>query len=141
MQRTIISKGIRVEKTGRPPTRKVGGRPEGARVGPLADDDGGYVRHVELLSFLGLNMLMGYHHLPELSLYWWQEPDLGLGIVRQSMTRERFKFISKHLSVTSPEELRILNEQREKSDPIGRVRWLQTHLNLCFEDFRQAPRK
>jgi hypothetical protein len=37
---------------GQPPARKVDGRPEGARVGPLADR-GRYVRQAELLSFLG----------------------------------------------------------------------------------------
>ena len=91
------------EERCRPPTRKVGGRPEGARAGPLADRDDCYVTQAELLKFLGLNMLMGYHYLPDLSLYWAQDPDLGLGIVQQSMTRDRFKFISKHLVITSPE--------------------------------------
>ena len=71
------------EKSRRPPTRKVGGRPEGTRVGPLADGDDGYVKQAELVSFLGLNMLIGYHQLPEHWLYWSQEPDLGLGIVQQ----------------------------------------------------------
>ena len=126
------------EKRGKPPTRKVGGRSEGARVGPLSDGDDRNVTQAELLSFLGLNMLMGYHYLPELSLYWAQDPDLGLRIVQQSMTRDRFKFILKHVAITSPEELSISNEQRGKPDPLGRVRRLLTHLNLRFEDCRQA---
>jgi hypothetical protein len=44
---------------GQPPARKVGGRPQGARVQPLAKR-GRYVTEAELLSFLGLNFFMGY---------------------------------------------------------------------------------
>ncbi len=54
------------EERGRPPIRKVGGRPVGARAGPLSDGDDRYVTQAELLSFQGLNMLMGYHYLSEL---------------------------------------------------------------------------
>ncbi len=48
---------------GQPPVRKFFGRPKGVRVGPLADRCR-YVTQAELLSFLGLNFLMYYHHLP-----------------------------------------------------------------------------
>lgn len=84
------------EKSGKPPNRKVSGRPEGARVLPPADHDDGYVREAELLSFLGLNFLMGYHRLSELEHYWEMKSDTGvrLGLFQQSMTRGRFKFIS-----------------------------------------------
>jgi hypothetical protein len=90
----------------------------------MADRDDGYVTQAELLTFLGL--LMGYHYLPELSLYWAQDPDLGLGIVQQSMTRDRFKFISKHVAITSPEDLSISNEERGKPDPLAYRRCLST---------------
>jgi hypothetical protein len=57
------------------------------------------------------------------------------------MTRDSFKFISKHVAITFPEELSISNKKRGKPDPLGRVRWLLTHLNLRFEDCSQAPRE
>jgi hypothetical protein len=71
---------------GQSPLRKVGGRPEGARVGPLADQ-GRYVTQAELVSFLGLNFLMGYHRLPKLEHYWEMKPDTGLrlGLFQQSI--------------------------------------------------------
>ena len=53
---------------GQPPAKKVGGRPEKARVGPLADR-GRYVTEAELLTFLGMNFLIGYHRFPELEHY------------------------------------------------------------------------
>ena len=58
----------------------------------MADD---IVTMNELVTFLGIQMLIGYHRLPELSIYWEQQPDSGnaLGIIQQMMTRERFRFL------------------------------------------------
>jgi hypothetical protein len=126
---------------GQPPARKVGGRPEGARVGPTADV-GGYVTRPELLSFLGLNFLMGYHRLPEIELYWEMKPDTGsgLGLFPQAMTRDRFKFITAHIAIASPAEIEENDRERDKNDPLGRIRWLIDNLNARFGNFRQSPR-
>ncbi len=124
---------------GKPPSRKIGGRPEKARVGPLADR-GRYVTEAELLSFLGLNFLMGYHRLPELEHYWEMKPDTGLGLFQQSMTRERFKLISKHIALTSPAEIEENDRDRERRDPLGRIRWLIDNLNARFWNCRQSAR-
>ena len=126
---------------GQPPARKVGGRPEGARVGPMADV-GRYVTRPELLSFLGLNFLMGYHRLPEIELYWEMKPDTGsgLGLFPQAMTRDRFKFITAHIAIASPAEIEENDRERDKDDPLGRLRWLIDNLNARFGDLRQSPR-
>ena len=86
-----------VEK-GNPPSRRFGGRPEGRQSSEMLP--GGLVDRYELVAFLGIHFLMGYHRLAELSMYWERQPDTGygLGIVHQATTRERFKFISKHLA-------------------------------------------
>jgi hypothetical protein len=78
-----------VEK-GNPPSRRFGGRPEGRQSSEMLP--GGLVDRYELVAFLGIQFLMGYHRLPELSMYWERQPDTGygLGIVHQAMTRERF---------------------------------------------------
>ena len=110
-------------------------RPEGARVGPLADR-GRYVTEAELLSFLGLNFLMGFHRLPELEHYWESKPDTGLGLFQQSMTRERFKFISKQIAITSPAEIEENNRDRGRRDPLGRIRLLIDNLNTRFGNCR-----
>jgi hypothetical protein len=109
---------------GQPPARK------------LAADPGLYVlnrwlNEAELLSFLSLNFLMGYHRLPELEYYWEMKPDtgFGLGLFPQSMTRERLKFISKHIVITSPAEIEEKDRDRGRSDPLGRIRWLIDNLN------------
>ncbi len=77
-----------VEK-GNPPSRRFGGRPEGRQSSEMLP--GGLVDKYELVAFLGIQFLMGYHRLPELSMYWERQPDTGygLGIVHQAMTHER----------------------------------------------------
>jgi hypothetical protein len=85
---------------------------------------------------------MGYHRLPELEHYWEMKPDtgFGLGLFPQAMTRDRFKFISKHIAITSPAEIEENDRERDKEDPLGRIRWLIDNLNARFGDFRQSPR-
>jgi hypothetical protein len=75
-----------------PPSRKVGGKPEGRLIGPRLPA-GGFVTDHELVAFLCHTVLIGYHRLPEMSMFWEQQPDagLGLGIIQQAMTREQFK--------------------------------------------------
>ncbi len=124
---------------GQQPARKVGGRPKGARVGPLADRCI-YVTEAELLSFLGLHFLMGYHGLPQLEHYWEMSPDNGLGLFQQPMTQERFKFVSKHIAITSPAGIEENDRDRGGRDPLGRIRWLIDNLNARFEECRQSPR-
>ena len=80
--------------------------------------------------------------MPELEHYWEIEPDtgFGLGLFPQSMTRERFKFISKHIAITSPAEIEENDRYRGRRDPLGRIRWLIDSLNAQFGKCRQSPR-
>jgi hypothetical protein len=43
----------------------------------------------ELVAFLGIKMVTSYHRLPELLMYWEQQPVFGntLGIIQQVMSR------------------------------------------------------
>ena len=100
------------------------------------------VTQAESLSFLGLNFLMGYHRLLKLEHYWEMKPGTGfrLGLFQQSVTRERLKFISKHIAMTSPAEMEENDRYRERRDPLGRIRWLIHNLNAQFGNCRQSPR-
>lgn len=124
-----------------PPSRKVGGKPEGRRIGPVLPA-GGFVTDHELAAFLGIQFLIGYHRLPELSMFWEQQPDsgLGLGIIQQAMTRERFKFISKHISCASPVDPEEPDQTTERRDPIRKIRPLVNTLNDRFNECRVPPR-
>jgi len=134
-----------------PPSRKVGGRPEGRQIGPVMPA-GGFVADHELAAFLGIQFLIGYHRLPELSLFWEQQPDtgLGLGIIQQAMTRERFKFISKHIACASPwkavdppsasDDSDDPDQPTERPDPIRKIRPFVDALNRSFFECRKPPR-
>ena len=103
---------------------------------------GGLVDRYELVAFLGIQFLMGYHRLPELSMYWERQPDTGygLGIVHQAMTRERFKFISKHLACAYHGELDKDKQLKVRKDPIYKIRSLVDVLNKQFNECRRPPR-
>ena len=70
-----------------PQSRKIGGKPEGQKEPEVPNE--GLVTIHELYAVLGILFLIGYHRLPELSMYWERQPDSGyvLGIVQQVMTR------------------------------------------------------
>ncbi|KAJ8936520.1 hypothetical protein NQ318_022608 [Aromia moschata] len=51
----------------------------------------------ELLAFIGINFLMAYHRLPAWKQYWNTSEDLGLPVVADCMTRNRFEEILKYL--------------------------------------------
>jgi hypothetical protein len=124
----------------RPPSRKIGGKPEG-RKEPEVPYEGLVTIH-ELYAFLGIQFLIGYHRLPELSMYWERQPDsgYGLGIVQQAMTRERFKFISKHIACARPVELDEENRMMARRDPIGKIRPFVDALNDRFNVCRKPPK-
>jgi hypothetical protein len=52
-----------------PPSRKVGGKPEGRLIGPRLPAVG-FVTDHELVVFFGIQFLIGYRRLPELSMFW-----------------------------------------------------------------------
>ena len=51
----------------------------------------------DLERFLGIMLLSGYHTLPSEYDYWSNQPDLGVDIVRQAMSRDRFLAIKRYL--------------------------------------------
>lgn len=44
----------------------------------------------EFLAFIGINFFMGYHALPSYKNYWSTAEDLGVPLIRKTMTRDRF---------------------------------------------------
>ena len=111
------------------PKPKIRGKASGVRATFDRDSDE-YISRSELISFLGIQFLISYHRLPELSMFWEQQPDagLGLGIVQQSMTRDRFRFISKYLAVAIESDGEP-PRPGEARDPIAKIRPLVIALN------------
>lgn len=137
---SYIRSSWRYDLKGRPPSRKIGGKPEGKKK-PEMPIDGLVTRH-ELCAFLGIQFLIGYHRLPELSMFWERQPDsgFGLGIVQQAMTRERFKFISKHIACANTGELHDEEQLTVRRDSIQKIQPLVDILNVRFNECRKPPR-
>jgi len=53
--------------------------------------------HDEILTFIAILILSGYNKLPHQHHYWSSSTDLGVAIVRQAMTRDRFTLIKKYI--------------------------------------------
>lgn len=82
----------------------------------------------DLHRFVGILFLTGYHSLPLIQHYWSNDPDKGLSIVRQSMTRNRFQQIKRFLHFCD-------NQNIDKNDPFFKVRPLFNILNMNFMQF------
>ena len=53
----------------------------------------------ELFSFLGINMIMGFHELPSWTDFWSCEPDLSVPFVSNALPRNRFAQILSNIHV------------------------------------------
>ena len=95
-----------------------------------------------LVTFMVIHMLISYNRLPELSMYWKQQPDSGneLGVIQQVMTHERFRFISRHLACSRQADAEESFRRLGMRDPIVKIRPLVDGLNLRFQQLRRPPR-
>lgn len=69
---------------------------------------------IYLRRFIGILILSGYHTLPSIDDYWSTEPSLGIEIVKQSMSRTKFKTIKTFLHFCDNNEL-------DKNDKLAKV--------------------
>ena len=76
----------------------------------------------ELLGFVGILLLSGYHTLPQTRLYWSNDEDKGVDVVKNCMSRNRFQSIKRNLHLSD-------NEKLDKSDKFSKVRPFLNMLN------------
>lgn len=82
----------------------------------------------EMKSFIGFLMFTGYHKLPQEEMYWSLDPDCNTPIVRQALTRQRFRDIKKNLHLSD-------NNNLNKDDKLSKVRPYLDLLNKKFQQF------
>lgn len=82
----------------------------------------------DLLKFLGIMILSGYHTLPQADLYWSTEEDKGLKIVRDCMSRNRFRNIKRNIHLFD-------NNKLDKNDKFTKLRPFFDQLNKKFMQF------
>lgn len=72
------------------------------------------LHHTALKQFLGILVLSGYHRLPSVRDYWSKHPSLGVDIVKQCMTRNRFCDIKRYIHFSN-------NLNLDKKDKMAKV--------------------
>lgn len=82
----------------------------------------------DLLNFIGIMTLSGYHTLPQAYMYWSSEDDKGLDIVKQCMSKNRFKSIKRNLHLAD-------NSNLDKSDKFAKLRPFFNIMNKKFMQF------
>ena len=81
--------------------------------------------------FLGINIILGYHSLPQLTHYWSNRRDLGVAPIKEAMSRHRFQTILTNLHVNDNSKMDLT-----KKDKLFKIRPLLEHLNKRFIEKR-----
>lgn len=78
-----------------------------------------------LKRFIGILILSGYHTLPQCDLYWSNDDDKGVSVVKNSMSRNCFRQLKRYLHLSD-------NNQLDKSDKFSKLRPVIEILNKNF---------
>ena len=81
----------------------------------------------ELKVFLGINIMMSYHHLPHIAHYWSGSKDLNVQPIAESMSRDRFQSILTNLHFNDNTKMDPSNK-----DKLFKIKPLIDHLNQKF---------
>ena len=86
----------------------------------------------ELLSFLGINIVMGYNPMHAIVDYWRDGDDLGVPCIKKTMARERFLTILRNLHLNDNSKI-----DPSAKDKLYKVRPLVEALNANFQKVKQ----
>ncbi|XP_015376727.1 PREDICTED: piggyBac transposable element-derived protein 2-like [Diuraphis noxia] len=86
------------------------------------------IKPYEVLNFLGINFLMGYHRLPSWKHYWSCAPDLSVPFVAATMTRNRFDLILTNLHLNDNTLI-----PKDNKDKLYKLKPLINYLNEKFQ--------
>ena len=81
----------------------------------------------ELFSFLGINMIMGFHELPSWTDFWSCEPDLSVPFVSNALPRNRFAQILSNIHVNDNAAI-----PNNNTDKLYKLRPMINQLNSNF---------
>ena len=82
----------------------------------------------QLLNFLGIVILSGYHSVPSETDYWSNQPDLHVAVVSEAMSRDTFQQIKKYIHLAD-------NQQLTKGDKAAKVQEVYNLLNKSLQQF------
>lgn len=82
----------------------------------------------EIKRFIGILLLTGYHQLLNIRAYWSAQPDFGVSLVKQALTRTKFENIKRFLHLCNNKEL-------DTNDRFAKIRQFLSELNRRFLQF------
>lgn len=82
----------------------------------------------EIRQMLGILLISGYHQLPSQRHYWSADPDLGVPMVRDTMSRARFETLKRYLHLAD-------NLNLEKGNKVAKVSPLYAIVNKKLLQF------
>ncbi|XP_045475400.1 piggyBac transposable element-derived protein 3-like [Harmonia axyridis] len=86
----------------------------------------------EMITFVGIMLMSGYHPLPYRRLYWKQDPDVHSHLVSDAIRRNRFDELISFIHLAN-------NENNDGSDKMYKVRPIFDHLNNSFKQISPGP--
>lgn len=85
----------------------------------------------ELRAFFGICIIMGFHKLPSIRMYWCSDPNLQVDRISGIMTLKRFLKILRYIHLN--ENLSMPMKGEAEFDRLYKIRPLITHLNTKFQ--------
>ena len=90
-------------------------------------DESFVINRAEISAYLGLNILMGIHRLPQLEMFWDSDEFIGVEDFKKTIPKQRFKTLGKYLHLVDPGD-------EDANDVLCKVRSLVTLLEDKFAD-------
>ncbi|XP_035222357.1 piggyBac transposable element-derived protein 3-like [Stegodyphus dumicola] len=82
--------------------------------------------------FLGFLLLTGYHSLPQEQMYWSEEEDIDIGIVRKCMSKNRYIEIKRNLHFSDNTNIPLINGNKDR---LFKIQPILDELNKAFMQF------
>ena len=90
-------------------------------------DESFVTNRAEISAYLGLNILMGIHRLPQLEMFWDSDEFIGVEGFKKTIPKQRFKTLGKYLHLVDPGD-------EDANDVLCKVRSPVTLLEDKFAD-------
>lgn len=101
---------------------------ESNRYAKQQNDHSVNITEKDILDFVAILFVSGYHKLPRSDLYWSKDEDLSVPLVASTMSRAKFRLIKRYIHVSDSENL-------EKGDKMAKIRPLLRLVNSSLQQF------
>lgn len=99
-----------------------------------------FIEPTEMRKFLAILLLTGYHTLPQERMYWSMDDDLGVPMVYNTMSRDRYLTIKRFLHIADNSKIAESSDRMYKIRPMIDIltknfcQWGFIHANLSIDE-------